>query len=80
LSIFPIAAFVGADTNTRRFSLYNRKANGAGVVLVADLSMVAAVNNAAKVKRLITLSVTGANLIVAAGDVLEFTSIHVGTG
>lgn len=80
VSYIPNAAFAGADTNTRKFSLVNRGTDGLGNVLAANLQMNNAINFVAKDKAVITLSGTTANLNVLAGDVLEFQSFHVGTG
>jgi hypothetical protein len=56
-------------------------ARTAGVTTaVATLALTSGVNLAADRENPLTLSGTPANLTVAAGDVLEFTSVHVGTG
>jgi len=76
----PMAALAGANTNSRTLNLYNRKADNSGVVVVASLALVSGVNLADNVAKVITLSATPANLVVAQGDVLEWESLHVGTG
>lgn len=79
VTYYPNAAMVGDATNSRRFRLYNRT-TGAGTTLIADLTLGAANNPAAKTAKAITLTVTLADLAVAAGDLLEFKSDHTGTG
>lgn len=70
----------GADTNSRTLSLYNRGPAGAGTTLVATLALTSGVNLTKFAAKVITLSATGANLNVAVGDVLQWESLHVGTG
>lgn len=76
----PVAAINGADTNTRKLELFNRKADGSGVASVASVQFNAGVNASQYVQKALTLSGTAANLDVTAGDVLTFKSTHVGTG
>lgn len=75
----PNAALTGAATNNRTHNLYNRS-TGAGVVVMATLNYASGVNLVDNVSKVIPLSATAANLEMAAGDVLEFESLHVGTG
>ena len=77
---YPAAAIAGADNDTRRVRLYNRKGDNSGAVVVAELSFVNGVNAGAKQKKAITLSATAADLLLAAGDVLEWATDHVGNG
>ena len=77
----PEAAITGAATNHRTFSLVNKGQAGSGSTTVATLafdsgSVTATANN----ERTITLSGTAANLVLAAGDTLQWRSIHIGTG
>lgn len=74
------AAFTGAATNNRTFNVFNRKSDNTGTALVATLNMASGVNLVANVPKAIALSGTPANLDLAAGDVLTFQSLHVGTG
>ena len=69
----------GADTNSRTYTLYNRGSAGAGTAVVAQLALTSGVNLTKFVPKVITLG-TGANRVVAVGDVLEWESLHVGTG
>lgn len=78
-SIFASAAITGADTESRTIQLHNRGQAGAGTTLVASKAFVSGVNAAADDETALTLSATPADLVVAAGDVLEFTSLHVGS-
>lgn len=75
----PVSTQAGADTNSRTLNLYNRT-TGAGTVLVATLALVNAVDLTDNVEKTITVSATAANLELALGDVLEWESLHVGTG
>lgn len=75
----PVASKSGADTNSRTLNLYNRT-TGAGAVLIATLALVSGVDLVDNVAKAIPLSATPANLEVASGDVLEWESLHVGTG
>jgi hypothetical protein len=74
------SAITGADTNSRTVSLINKGAAGSGSTAVATLALTSGVNTVAYVPKAITLSGTAANLVLAAGDVLNWNSLHVGTG
>lgn len=76
----PNAAITGANTNTRSLSLVNLGQNGTGTTVIATLQFNSGINAALGVSRTITLSGTPANLAVAAGDVLQWQSTHIGTG
>lgn len=76
----PEAAITGADTNSRTVSLVNKGAAGSGTTSVASLALTSGVNAAANDEKAITLSATAANLVLAAGDTLQWRSIHIGTG
>lgn len=76
---YPNAALTGDSTNTRRIRIYNRTSGG-GTTLIADLQFNTAINLVAKTKKVITLTATLGDRVVAAGDLLEFKSDHVGTG
>lgn len=74
------AAITGAATNNRTVSLVNKGQAGAGTTTVASLTFASGVNAAANDDTAITLSGTAANLVLAAGDTLQWRSIHVLTG
>ncbi|MEW2415294.1 hypothetical protein AB0953_16485 [Streptomyces sp. NPDC046866] len=76
----PESAITGADTNSRTVSLVNKGQAGSGTTTVASLALTNGVNAAANDDKAITLSGTAANLVLAAGDTLQWRSIHVGTG
>lgn len=74
------AALTGANTNTRKLSLINKKQDGSGSTVVATLQFNSGTNAVAFDETALTLSGTAANLNVAAGDVLALESAAVGTG
>ncbi|KAA6216394.1 hypothetical protein [Streptomyces filamentosus] len=76
----PEAAITGAATNNRTVSLVNKGQAGSGTTTVASLTFDNGVNAAANDEKAITLSGTAANLVLAAGDTLQWRSIHVATG
>jgi hypothetical protein len=76
----PEAAITGAATNNRTVSLVNKGQAGSGSTTVASLNFDNGVNATANNERAITLSATAANLVLAAGDTLQWRSIHIGTG
>jgi hypothetical protein len=67
-----------ASPASRTLTLYNRGQAGAGSTVVATLALVAGVNLTANDEKALTLSATPANLVVAAGDILDFESLHIG--
>lgn len=76
----PEAAITGAATNHRTVSLVNKGQAGSGSVTVASLTFDNGVNAAANNERALTLSATAADRDLAAGDTLQWRSIHVATG
>jgi hypothetical protein len=80
VSYVPVTTITGANTNTRSVSLVNLGQAGAGTTVVATLQFNSGVNATAGIAKTITLSGTAANLVLAAGDVLQWQSTHVGTG
>lgn len=76
----PAAALSGANTNSRTLTLVNKGAAGSGTTVVATLTQVAGTDLAAAVPKAFVLSVVANATTVAAGDVLQFSSTHVGTG
>lgn len=81
VSYTPEANITGAASPaSRTFSLVNKGADGNGATVVATLAMVGGVNGLDFDEKAITLSVTAADLIVVAGDVLAWTSVAVTAG
>lgn len=76
----PAWNLTGVNTNSRTFTLYNRGSAGAGTTAIATLAMTSGVNFTQFVPKAITLSATGANRAIAVGDILEWESLHVGSG
>lgn len=76
----PVAAITGAATNNRSIAVVNRKQDGTGTTSVASITYASGVNAVAYDENVVTLSGTAANLVVAAGDVLEIRSTANGTG
>lgn len=74
----PTSVLTGADTNSRTCTLYNRGQSGAGSTSVASKAFTNGVNAPANDNTAITLSGTPANLAVAAGDILDWESLHIG--
>lgn len=77
--VIAAAAITGANTDSRTIQLHNRGAAGSGTTLVASKAFTSGVNAAADDETALTLSATAADLLVTEGDVLEFTSLHVGS-
>lgn len=77
---YPAAAMTGDNTNSRAFTLVNLGPTNAGSTSMATLALPTATNPPANTAAAMTLSVTPANLVFAAGDVLQFQSVHTGTG
>jgi hypothetical protein len=75
----PAWTLTGANTNSRTLTLYNRGAAGAGTAVVAQLALTSGVNLTQFVPKVITLG-TGAARAIVVGDILEWESLHVGTG
>lgn len=75
----PATTLTGANADSRTVSSVNKGQDGSGTTVVASLAFVAGVNAPAADEKLITLSVTPANLVVAKGDVLQVLSTHVGS-
>lgn len=73
------ANMTGDNTESRTFSLVNKGTDGNGTTVVATLAVVTGVGLLDFDEKAITLSATAANLVVAADDVLAWTSTHVGS-
>lgn len=81
VSYIPAAAVTGAASpDSRTLTLVNKGQAGSGTTNVATLALVAAVNLVANDEKAITLNGTAANLVVAAGDVLQWVSTAVTGG
>lgn len=76
----PEASITGAATNHRAFSLVNKGQAGSASTTVATLAFDSGVTATANNEKAITLSGTAANLVLAAGDTLQWRSVAVGTG
>jgi len=68
----------GANTNSRTLTLYNRGQSGAGTTAIATLALTSGVNLTKYQAK--TITITAANAVVAPGDLLEWESLHVGSG
>jgi hypothetical protein len=75
----PVSKITGADTNTRILKLINKGAKGEGTTIVAELELKNGVNANALDETALTLG-EAKKLVVAAGDVLAFSSLHGGEG
>lgn len=73
-------AITGATANNRTFAVVNKGAAGAGTASVATVTSTSANSFEAFNPKALTLSATAANKVVAAGDVLAFTSTPAASG
>lgn len=73
------AALTGADTDSRTVNLVNRGQAGAGTTVIATVDFDAGSNAAANDETTIPLSAVAGATTVAAGDVLDWESVHVGS-
>lgn len=71
------ADLTGANTNSRTINVYNRGSGGSGATLVASKAFTSGVDAPANTKTPITATPTNA---VAAGDLIDWESLSVGTG
>jgi len=76
----PIVAVTGADTNTRTLAVTNKGLGGAGSTAVASLALVSGANLVAFDENALTNNATAANLVVAEGDILSYTSTYAASG
>lgn len=74
----PLTVLTGANTDSRTIQVINRGQTGAGTTVMASKAFVSGVNAPAEDETAITLSVTASDLVIAAGDVIEIKSLHVG--
>lgn len=75
----PEADITGHATESRTFTLINKGTDGNGTTVIATLAMLAGVNGVDFDEKAITLSATAADLVVADGQILAWTSVHVGS-
>lgn len=80
VSYVPNSAITGANTDTRKVVLVNKGAAGSGTTAIATLQFNSGVNASAAVAKAITLSSAASDLVVSAGDILQWQSTHVGNG
>lgn len=80
VTYIPKSDVTGAATNNRTVSVINTGAAGNGTTAVASLNFGNGTNASDYDERALTLSATAADLVVAAGDVLKWSSLHIGTG
>lgn len=74
----PVATITGANTDSRTLRVINKGAAGSGTTVMASKAFTNGVNGTAFTAVDITNSVTATDLDFAAGDVLDFNSLHVG--
>lgn len=75
----PVSAITGAASPaSRTFNVINKGQAAAGTTVAATLAMVSGVDAAALVSKAIPVSTTAANVVVAAGDILQIQSLHIG--
>src|SRR5581483_7322059 len=68
-------------TNNRTLSVVNRGGGaGTGSTVIATVTLNSGTNLVDNVPTALTLSSVSGALTIASGDVLEFTSVHNGTG
>lgn len=77
-SFIPLTVLTGANTDSRTIQVLNRGQAGAGTTVIASKAFTSGVNAPAEDETTLTLSVTAADLVVTAGDVIEVKSLHVG--
>lgn len=79
-SFVPEGASTGDNTNYRTYTLVNKGAAGAGTTVIATIALTTGVNLVAFDEKDATLSVTAADLVVTAGDILAWVSTHTASG
>jgi len=75
----PNAQLTGANTDSRTLAVVNKGLDGNGTTSVASKAFTSGVNADDFDETTITLSGTAANLVVTEGQILAFTSTHVGS-
>jgi len=79
-SFTPEAASTGDNTNFRTFTVVNKGQSGSGTAVVGTIALLTGNNLVAFDEKAFVLSVTPADLVVAAGDILALASIHTASG
>lgn len=79
VTVTPVTVLTGANTDSRTFKVTNKGQADAGTAIPASKAFVSGVNAPAEDDTALTLSATAADLVVAAGDVLEVESLHIGS-
>lgn len=69
----------GANTESRTAQVINKGQTGVGTTVMASKAFTSGVNAAAFDETALTLSSTASDLAIAAGDVIAFKSLHVGS-
>jgi hypothetical protein len=77
-SVIPLTVLTGANTDSRTFQVFNRGQTGAGTIVMASKAFLSGVNAPVEDETALTLSGTASDLVIAAGDVIEVRSLHVG--
>lgn len=72
-------AITGANTESRTAQVINKGQAGTGTTVIASKAFTSGVNAAAFDATALTLSSTAADLVLVAGDVVAFKSLHVGS-
>lgn len=80
VTYIPQATITGAATNNRTISVINKGQTGVGTTVPASLNFANGTNATGFDEKALTNSATAADLDAVAGDVLAFSSLHVGTG
>lgn len=79
VTLIAASALTGANTESRTFQLFNRGQDGSGTTKVAEKAFTSGVNAAADDETAITVITAADANVVAAGDLLEAVSLHVGS-
>lgn len=74
----PAAVTGAASPASRTVSLINKGQTGVGTTVVASLALLGGVNLVAYDEKALTLSATAADLVIATGDILAWSSAPVG--
>lgn len=80
ISLLPEAAVTGATATKRTFTVLNKKGDGLGTTLLGTLDLITGVDLVAYDEKAFTLTATAADLVVAAGDVIELHEVVASTG
>ena len=78
-TVIPLTGLTGANTDSRTIQVLNRGQAGSGTTVMASKAFTSGVNLTAEDEGTLTNSGTAADLVVAAGDVIEVKSLHVGS-